>query len=285
MRLFDNDRFIELAEECRGSYAEAEPFAHAVFDDFLPPEVLERVLTEFPTTGRDWRQLDSTNQRKLSSQCEAKFGHHTRELLRECNGPGCLQFLETLTGIGGLIPDPHLEGGGLHQIQRGGFLKVHVDFNKHPRLNLDRRINLIIYLNKNWQEAFNGHLELWDRTMSRCITRVLPVFNLAVVFKTTVYAYHGHPERLNCPEDRTRRSLALYFYTNGRPADELPETHGTLWQERQYGWEAGHFSATILRSMANLLERPARWMRNRANRLSGPLAARAPQLAKSVTYT
>jgi Rps23 Pro-64 3,4-dihydroxylase Tpa1-like proline 4-hydroxylase len=268
MHLFDSEHFIHLAEKKRQAYLAAEPFAHAVFDDFLPPEVLDNVLAEFPAPGQAWRHLDSANQNKLAAQSEARFGDHTRDLVRECNSAGCLQFLETLTGITGLISDPYLEGGGLHQIQQGGFLKVHVDFNKHPRLNLDRRINLIVYLNKNWKEEYNGHLELWDRTMSRCVSKVLPVFNRAVIFGTTGFAYHGHPERLNCPADHTRKSLALYYYTNGRPPDELAETHGTLWQERKGGWEGGHVSATVLRGMATLLERPARWMRKRANRLS-----------------
>jgi Rps23 Pro-64 3,4-dihydroxylase Tpa1-like proline 4-hydroxylase len=268
MHLFDSEHFIQLAEKHRDAYSSVEPFAHTVIDDFLPPEVLDGVLAEFPAPGERWRRLSSANQAKLAAQRENQFGKQTRDVLRECNSAGCLHFLETLTGIQGLIPDPHLEGGGLHQIERGGFLKVHVDFNKHPRLNLDRRVNLIVYLNKDWKEEYNGHLELWDRTMSRCVSKILPIFNRAVVFNTTGYAYHGHPERLTCPPGRTRKSLALYYYTNGRPPDELAETHGTLWQERQGGWEAGQFSATVLRGMATLLERPARWMRKRANRLT-----------------
>jgi Rps23 Pro-64 3,4-dihydroxylase Tpa1-like proline 4-hydroxylase len=268
MHLFDDDQFLRLAEENRQNYLHAEPYPHAVFDDFLPSDVLDQVLAEFPAPGESWRHLNSPNQNKLASRREFGLGDFTRGLLRDCNSASCLNFLESLTGIGGLIPDPHLEGGGLHQIARGGFLKVHVDFNKHPRLNLDRRINLIVYLNKDWQEEYNGHLELWDRTMSRCVKKILPVFNRAVVFGTTGYAYHGHPERLNCPPDCSRKSLALYYYTNGRPPDELAETHGTLWQERKGGWESGQVSATVLRGMATALERPARWMRKRANRLT-----------------
>jgi hypothetical protein len=140
-----------------------------------------------------------------------EFGKFTRDLLREFNSPGCLQFLETLTGIGNLMPDPYFEGGGLHQIEPGGFLKVHADFNWHPRLRLDRRLNLIVYLNQDWREEYNGHLELWDRSMSLAVRKVLPVFNRAVVFSTTSWAYHGHPEKLACPPGQTRKSLALYY--------------------------------------------------------------------------
>jgi hypothetical protein len=213
----------------------------------------------------------------LAAQKEAEFGKFTRDLLREFNSPGCLQFLETLTGIGNLMSDPYFEGGGLHQIEPGGFLKVHADFNWHPRLRLDRRLNLIVYLNKDWREEYNGHLELWDRSMSRAVRKVLPVFNRAVVFSTTSWAYHGHPEKLACPSGQTRKSLALYYYTNGRPEHEKEASHGVLWKERASGWEGSKMSATLLRGMAGLLERPAKWMRRKANRLTGQRGLPSPR--------
>ena len=106
---------------------------------------------------------------------------------------GCvfLEFLESLTGIDGLIPDPYYEGGGLHPIVPGGFLKVHADFNWHKDLKLDRRLNVIVYLNRNWKEEYGGHLELWNREMTRCERRVLPIFNRCVIFSTTDFSYHG----------------------------------------------------------------------------------------------
>jgi hypothetical protein len=270
MRVFHDGRYSQLAAEFRNRYAAGEPFPHIVLDDFLPAEVALKVLAEFPARQRhEWVRMNSYDQKKLAAQREAEFGASTRELLREFNGPGCLEFLESLTGITGLIPDPYFEGGGLHQTEPGGFLKVHADFNKHPRLGLDRRLNLIVYLNKDWRDEYNGHLELWDRTVTRCVRKILPVFNRAVVFSTTDWAYHGHPEKLACPPERSRKSLALYYYSNGRPPEERSAGHGVLWQERRGGWEAGRASAVVLRGMARLLERPAKWMRRKANRLQG----------------
>jgi Rps23 Pro-64 3,4-dihydroxylase Tpa1-like proline 4-hydroxylase len=269
MHLFQGDRYLHLADEYNPQFTGAEPFPHVVIDDFLPVLVCERVLADFPDPhSQAWRQLKSSNQNKLAAQKDAELPSFTRHILRELNSPGCLQFLERLTGIGGLIPDPYYDGGGLHQITNGGFLKIHVDFNKQTRLKLDRRLNLIIYLNKDWREEYNGHLELWDRTMSRCVRKVLPMWNRAVVFATTDWAYHGHPEKLACPAGQSRKSLALYYYTNGRPGEERTEGHGVIWEERRGGWESGHASATLLRGMAGLLERPARWLRKRANRLT-----------------
>jgi Rps23 Pro-64 3,4-dihydroxylase Tpa1-like proline 4-hydroxylase len=139
-----------------------------------------------------------------------------------------MAFLEKLTGIAGLIPDPHLRGGGLHEIRQGGALGVHADFNFYKRLNLYRRLNLLIYLNANWAEEWGGHLELWDRTGKQCVQRVAPIFNRAVIFDTSNFSYHGHPHPLQCPPDRSRKSLALYYYTVEAPADEDRAPHTTL---------------------------------------------------------
>ncbi len=157
---------------------------------------------------------------------------YLRDVLYQFNSSAVINFLEELTGIDGLIPDPHFEGGGLHQIEPGGYLDVHVDFNFHHRLKLDRRLNLILYLNKNWKEEYNGHLELWNRDMTQCVQRVAPIFNRCVVFSTTDFSYHGHPDVLQSPPGVTRKSLALYYYSNGRPDEERSDAHSTIFRNR-----------------------------------------------------
>jgi hypothetical protein len=118
-----------------------------------------------------------------------------------------------MTGIDGLISDPHFEGGGLHETKRGGHLGVHADFNVHGHLKVERRINLLIYLNENWEQEYGGQLELWDTQMKECVVRVEPVFGRAVLFNTNLDSFHGHPDPLNCPDGRSRRSIATYYYT------------------------------------------------------------------------
>jgi len=217
----------------RADYTSADPFPHIVIDDFLPAEVLEGVLGEFPGPDAiDWKRFKDGTGRKLATRDEGQMGPRTLTLLHELNSSRFVRFLEALTGIDGLIPDPHLEGGGLHQIERGGFLKVHADFNKHEKLGLDRRLNLLLYLNKDWKDEYGGHLELWTQDMDRCAHRVLPVFNRCVVFSTTDSSFHGHPEPLTCPDGWSRKSIALYYYTNGRPAEEVSRAHSTLYQRR-----------------------------------------------------
>jgi hypothetical protein len=229
---FDSS-LIGLGRALHDEFVANSPFPHVVIDDALPSSVLDDVLDEFPTPwSAPWEEFDKQTEVKLALNDTTQMGSATRNLLAEFNGQVFVEFLEELTGIRGLIPDPHLEGGGLHQIRPGGFLKVHADFNRHRRLQLDRRLNALVYLNRDWDESYGGALELWDQDMSRADKVVLPVFNRMVVFATTDFSYHGHPSPLTCPHDRTRRSIALYYYTNGRPADEVTDDHTTLFHKR-----------------------------------------------------
>jgi hypothetical protein len=131
-----------------------------------------------------------------------------------------------------LVADSYYEGGGMHQIERGGKLAIHADFNKQGGTQLDRRLNVLLYLNEDWKDDYGGHFEMWNATMERCVKKVAPVMNRLVIFGTTDVSYHGHPDPLACPPTMTRKSLALYYYTNGRPAEEISGYHTTLFRAR-----------------------------------------------------
>ena len=140
--LFRDPRFAQFAREGAEAYAAACPFPHTILDNFLPDSVARELHAGFPdTNGADWIRFKDKQSIKLGSR-EAALTGPVRDLLEQFNSAPALSFLESLTGITGLIPDPYFFGGGLHQIERGGFLKIHADFNKYDRLNLDRRINL-----------------------------------------------------------------------------------------------------------------------------------------------
>lgn len=226
-------RMAEVEKTAHAAYAAARPFPHIVLDDFFDPALLEEVLAEFPAPGAiPWQRFDNEREIKLASRAEAAFGPATRLLLYHLNSITFLEFLGRVTGIANLISDPCFDGGGLHQIVRGGKLALHADFNKHPRYGLDRRLNAIVYLNKDWRGEYGGQLELWNREMTRCEASIAPLFNRLVVFGTTDFTYHGHPDPLNCPQGMTRKSLALYYFSNGRPAEELSAEHGTVFRAR-----------------------------------------------------
>ena len=214
----------------RDAYASADPFPHIALDNLFDDRELDAVLREFPAPEQmRWTRFDSAQEKKLGFFHESSaISDAVRRFLDAMNGFEMLLFLERLTGIDGLIPDPYFGGGGLHQIEPGGFLKVHADFNVHPKLHLDRRLNMLIYLNKDWREEYGGHLELWDRDGRTCRTRILPVFNRTVVFSTTDTSFHGHPHPLASPPGVTRKSVSLYYYTAGRPLGESSTPHDTL---------------------------------------------------------
>jgi hypothetical protein len=230
---FDPAALGALARARRAEFAGAKPFPHVVLDDFLPEPVLDRILGEFPSPEDiAWIRYRETTQKKLAAHDETLMGDATRHLFAQLNASVFIAFLEQLTGIDGLIPDPHLIGGGMHQIEPGGLLRIHADFNRHEQLRLDRRLNLLLYLNRDWREEYGGHLELWNRDMTAAARRILPVFNRCVIFATSDYSYHGHPDPLTCPPGRARKSLALYYYSNGRPAGEVSDRHPTLFRAR-----------------------------------------------------
>jgi Rps23 Pro-64 3,4-dihydroxylase Tpa1-like proline 4-hydroxylase len=229
---------VKLANEKKHEYQTAAPFPNIVLHNFFNEVVLNKVLDEFPdlSVKKDIIQYDNHNEKKLAAKGEALFGNMTKALTHYLNSQPILEFLQELTGIQEtLIPDPYFEGGGYHEIKPGGLLKIHADFNKNRLTKLDRRINLLVYLNKDWQESYGGHFELWDRDMTTSRKKILPVFNTIAIFSTTDFSYHGHPNPLTCPPDRSRKSLALYYYSNGRPSDEINqghEEHGTLFKGR-----------------------------------------------------
>lgn len=200
----------ELAER----YASADPFPHIVIDDFCSAAMLERCLELFPNApDPDSRSFDREQERFKTSYNPDHLPGPVRSFFYSLNSRAFLRFLENLTGVEGLIPDPYFSGGGFHQTTQGGHLSVHADFNLHRKLGLERRLNILIYLNKDWDEAYGGNLELWDQNMSQCVHRIAPVFNRCVVFSTSGLSFHGHPEPVSHPQRAPRRSIALYYYT------------------------------------------------------------------------
>lgn len=216
---FANGYLAFDADECRNygrslaeTYRAASPFPNIVIDDFLPPDLLRGVLADFPST--EGKTFFDRDQERLKFQFSPNESTSSvvRNLFAELNGEAFLAFLEEMTGIDGLIPDPHFVGGGLHETKAGGHLGIHADFNIHEELKLERKLNLIIYLNEDWPDEFGGALELWNRQMTVCEKKVAPVFGRAVVFNTDLDSFHGHPDPLTCPPNRTRRSIATYYY-------------------------------------------------------------------------
>jgi len=213
-----------IAERKRSEYLSANPFPNIVLKNFFDNSFLEEVVKNFP----DLEKINFTqkyinkNEVKFANNDYKSFSSSIKSLFDFMNSSMFLEFLQKITSIEEkLIIDRELNGGGLHQIKTGGMLKVHTDFNRHPTLDLDRRVNILIYLNKNWEEAYGGDLELWDKEMKFCGKKITPIFNKMVIFSTNDFSNHGHPEPIKCPQNISRKSIALYYFSKGRPASEL----------------------------------------------------------------
>lgn len=222
--------------QLRDQYKSASPFPHIVLHDIVDPVVLDGVLGEFPKIreGKNSVRYNAPTEVK-DVTCDRKvLGPVTNSLFDELNSPSFCAWLNQLTGIEEtLVGDPLLWGGGLHETLPGGFLKLHADFNKHYGTGYDRRINILLYLNKDWKSEYGGNVELWDTELTKCEVSVEPRYNTMVIFNTTDFSYHGHPDPLKCPEGMSRKSIAMYYFSDGRPAHELNgKAHNSIFRPR-----------------------------------------------------
>lgn len=210
---FDEANCREAGKALASDYQGAAPFPHIVIEDLLDQELLREVAQTYPSTeGKTY--FDRQQERfKYQFRPDEVPGGLTRNLLAELNSSAFLAFLEEMTGIKGLIPDPYFSGGGLHLTKAGGHLSIHADFNIHGEMKLERRLNLLVYLNDDWLPEYGGELELWDKKMRGCAKSIAPLLGRAVVFNTSLDSFHGQPNPLTCPPDRDRRSIATYYYT------------------------------------------------------------------------
>ncbi len=221
------------ARDRRETYLEASPYPHAVFDDFLGREIAGALADRFP--GPDhaaWVGRDYPEQARRLGQLQ-RTGFDgvdalLRQLLAELSGMAFLDFLGKLTGIEGLIPDPHFRGAGLSLTLPGGHLALHADFNRDRTRHLERKVTAIYYLGTDWLPDWGGALELWDPQLTSCKASYLPVLDRLVVMAHGDTYWHGHPAPLACPPGRFRASVAAYYYV-AAPSPEETAAHGAIW--------------------------------------------------------
>jgi Rps23 Pro-64 3,4-dihydroxylase Tpa1-like proline 4-hydroxylase len=223
-----------FGEALSSKYANAQPFPHVVIDNFLPENLIEAISKSFPQQPlvHDKAYLDEFAHFKKRQIFPGDCNSFAMNFFQFLNSSAILCFLEGLTGIDGLIADPHFDGGGFHEISRGGKLGIHADFRINHKLHLERRLNLLLYLNKDWDEAYGGALELWNKDMRSPFCSIAPIYNRCVVFNTNIDSFHGHPNPLNTPDGVYRRSVATYYYTASRSIYGEVKDSSTKWMAR-----------------------------------------------------
>ena len=230
----DYSQARRIGESLSAEYCFAEPFPHIVLDNFLPRPVIDLAIENFP---KEELKSDKTfemgyaglhKRQILPDDCSGK----ARELFHFFNSRPMIEFLEGISSIPGLLPDPFYAGGGYHETTTGGKLGIHADFRIEERSHLHRRMNVIIYLNEDWKDEYGGCLELWSRDMSKKCKEVSPILNRCVIFNTDADSYHGHPDPLTTPDGVVRRSIALYYYTASKEIYKEIPNNSTIYHAR-----------------------------------------------------
>jgi Rps23 Pro-64 3,4-dihydroxylase Tpa1-like proline 4-hydroxylase len=216
--LFGNWIEQENLDKLRNEYQNTQPFSHVVIPHFMESSLAEKIHSIFPSsTNSGWFLYFNPIEHKMAMNDISLMPKEIIEIIEMLNHQDFIRLISYITNINNLEADPYLHGGGLHSYPHKGKLNMHLDYSIHPMLHKERRLNLIIYVNKNWNQEWGGNLELWDNVNHPKIIKEISVdFNTAVLFKTNDNSFHGIPKPINCPSDKFRRSIAVYYISEPR---------------------------------------------------------------------
>ena len=227
---FSNDFFIELNDKIE---VKNKPYPHAYIKNFLPNQISETISSDFKLPDKYPEAEDRVFQKTKKGLSKIDLMPNSiKSLIKKLNSKEFLSILEKKFNIKNLVADPTLFGGGMHESFKGGYLKIHSDFIFIKKRKLKRMLNLLIYFNRNWNEKWGGAIELWDQEMKDMFLKVYPHINNAVIFRTDYESNHGFPDPLKCPDDRSRRSIALYYYVQYEKLIKPKKNFYARWKKR-----------------------------------------------------
>jgi Rps23 Pro-64 3,4-dihydroxylase Tpa1-like proline 4-hydroxylase len=239
--LEDRPKFVNMEKLHNRVKCVPYPFQHVVIDGFLQSDTLPRILSEvnkLQDVDAQSKYIDPSSPYEFNKYAfNSNYGSYLKQLFVELNSPDFIKHIERITGVNNIICNElSLHGAGIHRIKSKGFLQLHTDFNTYHSKKgmLDRRINMLIYLNPDWKAEYKGELCLCDKNTNMCVKKIEPILNRCVIFNTTSASIHGHPEPLNVPDDIVRQSIAVYYYTENTQGDkdidfEGEPPRGTTW--------------------------------------------------------
>lgn len=208
-----------LVEQLRANYAAAAPWLHVIIQDMFPRDLLERVHAEIQGLDHDqMRGSRSKRHIKIETSDRDLLGPATLALQDFLDSPAFVEMVSTVTGVPDLLADDAHYAAGIHETPHGGKTMVHTDFSRHPVSQLHHRVNVLLYLNPEWEDEWGGQLELWPQDMSALGARVQPTMNTMIIWETHAGTLHGLPDPIAGPPGTSRFAIAAYFYT-AVPAD------------------------------------------------------------------
>lgn len=231
----------------------AQPYKHLVIDNFLNPELAEKLWAKFPEYEVFNKKYDGLNEKKAEGSNFEDFDGIFTELRNEVLSKDFCAYISKITGVENSFVTDDALGAGLHQGKNGSFLDIHIDFSMHHLDNVYRRLNLLIFFNKDWKDEWAGHTELWNADMTKCEKKVRPDFNRALIFQTTGKSYHGYG-KINPPENVTRKSFYTYFYTN-TPGEQNESYNDTIFKARPEDSTTKKLKTNIKETAKNFIKR------------------------------
>ena len=249
LNIFDNKKFKLLGLKHNKTYIKNKPFPHIYIDNFLPKKLAIKLSKEFPKlnkTNKNWKVHKNKNIIRYFLEDSSLYKNNLNIFSMLLNSRKFLLFLETLTGLESIIPDPFFVGGGAMSAGKGGFLNVHADFNYHHKLQSWRRINVLFYLTPSWKKSWGGNLEFWSKDKKNKIREIEPIFNRVIIFNTTSKSFHGQPMPLNCPKNITRNVFSAFYYSSIKDKDSMSEPHFT-----RYGIKNNPYARKIIKDYKN----------------------------------
>lgn len=239
LKKLSNNAIKKIKSSKRNINYFSKPYKHLIIDNFLDQNLANQCLKNFPNTlDKNWEfSNDKGIEIKYRSKWTSEFDipEGIVDAIRIMNGANFLRSVSEIFKIKKLIPDPYFTGGGLNVTKKGGLLDVHVDGNYHDATGLNRRINALLFLNKNWKPSWKGEFALYDKNGDKCLKKIEPIFNRLLVFDTHDKSWHGLPDPINFPEDVPRRSILLYYYTKEKRLSfqiKIEKPHSALWKKK-----------------------------------------------------
>lgn len=231
-----------------------DPYAHFSFENFLHPDFANEIHDAFPSYEealKSGRQFAAVNEKyKTQVTDSSKFPKPILELHELLASEQFVAKVGDMLSIPNLLADPDLNGGGIHATNSGGHLDVHVDFNVVKKNAWHRRVNILIYFNKDWKDEYGGNFEIWDKDVKNCKGSYSPIFNRACGFATGNHSWHGVTP-VTCPSDRMRKSFAVYYYTKEAPEGWDGTEHSTIFKARPDEWMKGNVAMPVENVMRN----------------------------------